>query len=79
MNSSVVIVLADYIDYALLLHPIYALNYFQPLINMGRRTIDCFFVLTFVYLNLLCDSTGEKLFVVLLTLYKSAEYISEIP
>ena len=36
------------------------------------------FVLTFVYLNLPCDSTGEKLFVVLLTLYKSAEYISEI-
>ena len=37
------------------------------------------FVLTFVYLNLPCDSTGKKLFVVLLTLYKSAEYISEIP
>ena len=36
------------------------------------------FVLTFVYLNLPCDCTGEKLFVVLLTLYKSAEYISEI-
>ena len=36
------------------------------------------FVLTFVCLNLLCNSTGEKLFVVLLTLYKSAEYISEI-
>ena len=36
------------------------------------------FVLTFVYLYLPCDSTGEKLFVVLLTLYKSAENISEI-
>ena len=37
------------------------------------------FVLTFVYLYLPCDSTEEKIFVVLLTLYKSAEYISEIP
>ena len=37
------------------------------------------FVLTFVYLYLPCDSTGEKLFVVLLTLYKSAENISEMP
>ena len=36
------------------------------------------FILTFAGLNLPYDSTREKLFIVLLILYKSAEYISEI-
>ena len=67
------IFLSDYLAHTNCKHSI-ASNHLKT--GAGEPLI--IFVLTFVYLKLPCDSTGEKLFVVLLTLYKSTEYISEI-